>query len=100
MPVSRRISVMLRMSLDSSVPSTTIRPASCSSSRLMHRIIVDLPEPDGPMTTTTSWLATLTLMSASAWKLPKNLSTCSSSIIAWPVPVIAVASAYTDAALC
>ena len=54
MPVSRRISWMLRRSRVSSMPSTTMRPASCSSSRLMQRIIVDLPEPDGPMTTTTS----------------------------------------------
>jgi hypothetical protein len=75
-----------QMSFDSSVPSTTIRPASCSSSRLMQRIIVDLPEPDGPITTTTSCLPTRTLMSRSAWKSPKNLSTCSSSIIAAPVP--------------
>jgi hypothetical protein len=37
------------------MPSTTIRPASCFSSRLMQRISVDFPEPDGPMTTTTSW---------------------------------------------
>ena len=59
MPVSRRISWMLRTSRVSSTPSTTMRPSSCSSSRLMQRIIVDLPDPDGPMTTTTSFLATL-----------------------------------------
>ena len=53
-PVSRRISWMLRMSRVSSTPSTTMRPASCSSRRLMQRIIVDLPDPDGPITTTTS----------------------------------------------
>lgn len=29
----------------------------------MQRIIVDLPEPDGPITTTTSWRPTLKLMS-------------------------------------
>ena len=58
-PVSRRISWMLRTSRVSSTPSTTMRPSSCSSSRLMQRIIVDLPEPDGPITTTTSCLADL-----------------------------------------
>jgi hypothetical protein len=31
--------------------STMIRPDWCSSSRLMQRIMVDLPEPDGPQTT-------------------------------------------------
>ncbi len=34
---------MLRMSSDSSIPSTMMRPASCFSSRLMHRMSVDLP---------------------------------------------------------
>ena len=40
--------------------------ASCSSSRLMQRISVDLPEPDGPITTTTSWSADLEVDVASA----------------------------------
>ena len=35
----------------SSTPSTTILPFWCSSSRLMQRISVDLPEPDGPQIT-------------------------------------------------
>ena len=43
-------SIFLR-SCVSSTPSTVIRPFWCSSSRLMQRIIVDLPEPDGPQTT-------------------------------------------------
>ena len=33
------------------MPSTMIAPFWCSSSRLMQRIIVDLPEPDGPQIT-------------------------------------------------
>ena len=86
-PVSRRISWMLRMSWVSSTPSTTIRPASCSSSRLMQRIIVDLPEPDGPMTTTTSCRPTLRSMSRSAWNVAEALvARPRSSIIASPVP--------------
>ncbi len=48
MPTSRRISSIFLRSLVSSMPSTTIWPFWCSSSRLMQRIIVDLPEPDGP----------------------------------------------------
>ena len=31
-----------------------MRPLSCSSRRLMQRIMVDLPEPEGPQTTTRS----------------------------------------------
>ena len=41
----------------------------------MHRISVDLPEPDGPPTTMTSWRPTFMLMSRSAWNEPKNSST-------------------------
>ena len=41
----------------SSVPSTMMRPSWCVSSRLMQRIMVDLPEPDGPHTTTRSFSA-------------------------------------------
>ena len=39
----------------------------------MQRISVDLPEPDGPITTTTSWRPTRRSMSSSAWKSPKRL---------------------------
>ena len=38
----------------SSTPSTTTVPAVGSSSRLTQRSSVDLPDPDGPMTQTTS----------------------------------------------
>ena len=61
MPVSRRIASMLRMSLVSSMPSTMISPCWCSSSRLIVRMKVDLPEPDGPKTTTTSPRRTVAL---------------------------------------
>ena len=46
-PISLRMAAMLRMSLVSSMPSTMISPRWCSSSRLMVRMNVDLPEPDG-----------------------------------------------------
>ena len=54
MPISLRMAAMLRMSLVSSMPSTMISPRWCSSSRLMVRMKVDLPEPDAPKMTTTS----------------------------------------------
>ena len=92
MPVSRRISWMLRMSSESSTPSTTIRPASCFSKRLMQRMSVDLPEPEGPITTTTSCLPTFRLMSLRAWKSPKNLSTPCTSIMASPLAWVASAN--------
>jgi hypothetical protein len=72
-PVSRRISWMFLTSSLSSTPSTVIRPRSCFSRRLMQRIRVDFPEPEGPMTTTTSCLPTRMLMSLRAMKSPKYL---------------------------
>jgi hypothetical protein len=59
MPTSRRMASTDLRSSESSMPSTTMRPDWCVSSRLMSRIMVDLPEPDGPQTTTFSPLATL-----------------------------------------
>ena len=51
MPTSRRISSIFFRSLVSGMPSTRISPFWCSSSRLMQRISVDLPEPEGPQMT-------------------------------------------------
>ena len=51
MPTSERILSMFLRSEVSSTPSTAILPFWCSSSRLMQRISVDLPEPEGPQTT-------------------------------------------------
>ena len=44
-------------------------PSWNGSSALTHLISVDLPEPEGPQTTTTSPLATEVVQSFSAWKL-------------------------------
>src|SRR5687768_464543 len=41
----------------------------------MHRIMVDLPDPDGPQTTTFSPVSTVKLMSCSTWTVPNHLST-------------------------
>ena len=68
------------MSLVSSVPSTTIRPSWCVSSRLMQRIIVLLPEPDGPHTTTRSFWPTERVMSRRTCIAPYHLFTLSSRI--------------------
>ena len=51
MPTSRRIASMLRTSSVSSIPSTMMSPRWWSSSRLMVRMNVDLPDPDGPKVT-------------------------------------------------
>ena len=51
MPTSERTLSMFLRSEVSSTPSTMILPFWCSSRRLMQRISVDLPEPDGPQTT-------------------------------------------------
>ncbi len=62
MPTSLRMASMLRTSSVSSMPSTMISPFWWFSSRLMVRMKVDLPEPDGPKITTTSPFVTVTLM--------------------------------------
>src|SRR5262245_4048177 len=79
MPTSRRTSSIFLTSLVSSTPSTTMRPCWCSSSRLMQRIMVDLPEPDGPQITIRSPLVTRRLMSRSTWNSPYHLCTPLSS---------------------
>src|SRR5690349_4314163 len=45
----------------------------------MQRIIVDLPDPDGPQITMRSPLVTRRLMSRSTWKSPNHLWTPTSS---------------------
>ena len=50
------------------MPSTVMMPSWNGSSPLTHLISVDLPEPEGPHTTTTSPLATSVEQSFSTWK--------------------------------
>src|SRR6185295_13234945 len=73
MPTSRRISSTFLRSEVSSTPSTRICPLWCSSNRLMQRIIVDLPDPDGPQITMRSPPRTFRLISRSTWKSPYHL---------------------------
>ena len=75
---------MCLRSLVSSMPSTMIAPRWCSSRRLMQRISVDLPEPEGPQMTMRSPLRTARLMSFSTWNWPYHLCTPSMRIIASP----------------
>ena len=56
-----------------SMPSTTMRPFCTVSSRLMQRISVDLPEPEGPQMTMRSPARTARSMSVSTWKSPNHL---------------------------
>ena len=65
------------MSSVNSTPSTMMRPASCRSSRFIVLSSVDLPEPEGPMMTTTSPSAMETSTSFSAVKFPNRLTTFS-----------------------
>ncbi|MNZ66158.1 hypothetical protein D3C78_843740 [compost metagenome] len=55
--------------------STTMSPCWNGSSAFTHLIRVDLPEPDGPQTTTTSPLATWVVHSVRTWKSPYHLLT-------------------------
>src|SRR5690606_642201 len=69
-------------SLVSSLPSTMIRPFWCSSRRFMQRIMVDLPDPDGPQITMRSPFITFRLMSRSTWNSPYHLCMLMISIAA------------------
>jgi len=65
----------------SGTPSTVISPFWNGSSALTVLMSVDLPEPEGPQTTTTSPLFTVTEQSLSTWTGPYHLETFLISII-------------------
>jgi hypothetical protein len=54
----------------SGMPLTEMLPRWCCSSRLMHRMRIDFPKPEGPQTTMRSPVATVRLMHFRTWKLP------------------------------
>ena len=104
-PTSDRTFSMFRRSLVSSTSSTTIRPSWWISRRLMHRIHVDFPEPEGPSTTTTSCSLMVADTLSRAWKSPYHFDTSSHTIMSrapdrsrvWPpVGSAAVASVMTS----
>ncbi|MCY1543075.1 hypothetical protein D9M68_788700 [compost metagenome] len=90
MPTSLRIASMCLRSLVSSVPSTMMRPCWCSSRRLMQRMVVDLPEPDGPQRTMRSPCCTSRLMSFSTWNWPYHLFTPCRRMIGSPATFLLV----------
>lgn len=84
MPTSARSRASPLPSSGSGCPSSGIAPDWMVSSRLTARHSADFPEPDGPMTTTTSPLATVRLVSRSTCGSPKYLLTSRSSISGSP----------------
>src|SRR6185295_20374597 len=63
------------------VPSTTMFPFWNGSRAFTVLISVDLPDPDGPQTTTTSPFLIEVVLSVSTWKEPYHLETFLMSII-------------------
>ena len=82
MPMRARNFGRLVLRSPTEMPSTVMAPFWNGSSPLTHLISVDLPEPDGPHTTTTSPLATLVEQSLSTWKVWYHLLTLLISIMA------------------
>lgn len=76
-PTSRRMVSRFRRSLVISMPSMTILPFWCSSSRFNILMNVDFPDPEGPHITSTSPLLTFMDMSCMAQKFPNHLNTFS-----------------------
>ena len=74
MPISRRTSFTLTCGSVMHCPRKNTWPAVGFSSRLRQRKKVLLPDPDGPMTTTTSWGLTVTSIPRSTWLVPKDFS--------------------------
>jgi len=70
MPTRERSFDSLVFGSPTEVPSTMISPAWKGSRPLTHLISVDLPEPEGPQTTTTSPLLTEVEQSLSTLKSP------------------------------
>ena len=75
MPTSLRRRASSLPSSGSGSPSMAISPCSIASRRLIVRQSVDLPEPEGPMTTTTSPRSMSRSMSCSTWSSPNHLLT-------------------------
>src|SRR5262245_4379113 len=75
MPMRDRSFGRLVFGSPTEIPSTVMVPSWNGSSALTHLIKVDLPDPDGPHTTTTSPLATSAEQFFSTWILPYHLLT-------------------------
>jgi len=73
MPIWRRIPFRSTPGPVMRVPSRNISPEFGSSSRLQQRSIVDLPDPEGPRTNTSSLRVTCKSIPLSIWSDPKDL---------------------------
>src|SRR5688572_13427662 len=73
MPMRWRAWLMSVLGSSRSTPSTTTLPDEGSSRRLRQRSSVDLPEPEGPMTNTSSRSATARPTPFRTWRAPKCL---------------------------
>src|SRR6185503_17736343 len=82
MPTRERSLGRLVFGSEIEVPSTTMSPFWNGSSAFTVLISVDLPDPDGPQTTTTSPFLIAVVQSVSTWKVPYHLETSLMSIIA------------------
>src|SRR5215212_7044119 len=84
MPILRRTASMSTSGSVTSIPPTKTFPEVGSSRRLMQRSRVDLPDPDGPMTQTTSPPSTRTSMPRRTSRRPKYLWRSWTSMAAAP----------------
>ena len=66
------------------MPSTVTSPFWKGSSAFTHLMMVDLPLPEGPQTTTTSPFFTSVEQSVSTWKEPYHLLICLMEIMGRP----------------
>src|ERR1700744_6809450 len=73
MPTRARSFGRLVLGSPTETPSTVIAPFWNGSSALTVLISVDLPDPDGPQTTTTSPVLIVVVQAVSTWKLPYHL---------------------------
>ena len=81
MPTRERSFGRLVFGSEIDVPSTTMSPFWNGSNAFTVLISVDLPDPDGPQTTTTSPFLIEVVQSVSTWKLPYHLETFLMSIM-------------------
>src|SRR5215211_2975297 len=88
MPILRRTASMSTSGSVTSIPPTTTLPEVGSSRRVMQRSRVDLPDPDGPMTQTTSPPSTRTSMPRRTSRRPKYLWRSWTSMAASSVRVL------------
>src|SRR5215217_4877957 len=100
MPTSARRLASAFPSSGNSVPSTEIVPDWMVSSRLIARQSVDLPEPEGPRTTTTSPERIVMLIFCKTCRSPKYLSTSDSTTNGAPTwPATGEAAALAESSM-